>query len=593
VVLSTEELVRLTVAALLARTGEQQRDLAAGLGLSPTQLSRKQSRQRSWSLDDLDALSRHYGIPVPDLVCGPTHAVGKLPDDRLAEVIGGTQTLVPLEAEPLPDPVPSPPSADPSPPTGASPAPAEPLPLPVPEPPASEPTPAPAPTSVAPAPTALKSTPAPASAPAAVSTVPSPEPPAAESAPAPLPVLEPDLAPDGTTLFAEPAPCVLCGRPTPCRAGGRPQHVGGFCLDYPAPAPAADGAETPTDVASASASAGTAPAAAATLPPARSAPAGLGAAELVGAVRRRVTETLEAHEGDAETATAALIRRAIPDVMELFQRSRVGARYEHTIVMRGVDILTKKSQKGADQVWEARPKWANPEITREVKAGQGPFEVTVLDANAAYLAAFKSHLPIGMLKHDTTGAYDPKRAGVYLITPPTWEHPALPNPIGNRRETGPVWVTVSTLRLLLRLSGPKQGLCEAPVIHEAYVSGSSEGLLEKLRQALVEVRQAAIAAGDEVTLEYVKAMYSKFVSTLGESTANRDILRADWMHIIRAQAFTNLWLKAHKAHAAGLTVVKMQGTDELHLTGGDWRTVFSEGRGLTDMKLKNTYTIGG
>jgi hypothetical protein len=37
----------------------------------------------------------------------------------------------------------------------------------------------------------------------------------------------------------------------------------------------------------------------------------------------------------------------------------------------------------------------------------------------------------------------------------------------------------------------------------------------------------------------------------------------------------------------------MQGTDELHLTGGDWRTVFSEGRGLTDMKLKNTYTIGG
>jgi hypothetical protein len=549
VVIPTEELVRLTVAALLTRTGEQQRDLAAGLGLSPTQLSRKQSRQRSWSLDDLDALSRHYGIPVPDLVCGPTHAVAKLPADRLAAVLGGAQTLVPLEPAP----------AAPGPPSGT-----------------------PAPAGQVAAPPAAGAGPEETPQPVQAGQV--------ATSPAPVPVPDPDLAPDGSTLFAEPAPCVLCGQPTPCRAGGHPQHIGGFCLDNPAPA-----AVTPPEAApTAPETTAAAPAAASTTsPPARNAPAGLGGAELVGAIRRRVTQTLEAHGGDADAATAALIKRAVPDVMELFQRSRVGGRYEHTIVMRGVDILTKKSQKGADQIWEARPKWTNPDITREVKAGGGPFEVTVLDANAAFLAAFKSHLPIGMLKHDTTGVYDPKKAGVYLITPPAWEHSALPNPLGNRRETGPVWITVSTLRLLLRLSSPKHGLCDAPMIHEAYTSGSTEGLLEKLRQALAEARQAALTDGDEVTLEYVKAMYSKFVSTLGESTANREILRADWMHIIRAQAFTNLWLKAYKAHTAELTVVKMQGTDELHLAGGDWRTVVPEGRGLTDMKLKSTYTIGG
>ncbi|MFI0875120.1 acyltransferase [Streptomyces parvus] len=94
-----------------------------------------------------------------------------------------------------------------------------------------------------------------------------------------------------------------------------------------------------------------------------------------------------------------------------------------------------------------------------------------------------------------------------------------------------------------------------------------------------------------VVIEYVKSMYSKFVSTVGESTANRDIRRPDWMHIIRSQAFANLWLKAYKAHSAGLTVVEMSGTDELHVAG-DWRQVFPEGRDLAQVKAKSIYTLG-
>jgi hypothetical protein len=65
------------------------------------------------------------------------------------------------------------------------------------------------------------------------------------------------------------------------------------------------------------------------------------------------------------------------------------------------------------------------------------------------------------------------------------------------------------------------------------------------------------------------------------------------MHLIRSQAFANLWLKAYKAHEAGLTIVRMMGTDELHVTGGDWRRVFREGRRLTEVKVKEEYTIGG
>ncbi|MDF2273576.1 DNA-binding protein, partial [Streptomyces coacervatus] len=115
---------------------------------------------------------------------------------------------------------------------------------------------------------------------------------------------------------------------------------------------------------------------------------------------------------------------------------------------------------------------------------------------------------------------------------------------------------------------------------------------------LAAARETAIAEDDSITEEYVKAMYSKFVSTMGESIHNRALQRPDWMHIIHSQAYANLWGKAYKAHQAGLEVIAMMGTDELHVTG-DWRRVFSEGRGLAQMKIKHSdakasgeYTVG-
>jgi hypothetical protein len=33
------------------------------------------------------------------------------------------------------------------------------------------------------------------------------------------------------------------------------------------------------------------------------------------------------------------------------------------------------------------------------------------------------------------------------------------------------------------------------------------------------------------------------------------------------------------------------GTDELHVAG-DWRAVFAEGRGVTEVKVKDTYRVG-
>ncbi|MDT0347560.1 helix-turn-helix domain-containing protein [Streptomyces litchfieldiae] len=398
-------------------------------------------------------------------------------------------------------------------------------------------------------------------------------------------VVEPDRE-RGELVTGPAEPCVLCGRPTPYRGGGRPQHMGGLCLT---------GMGTPpTELLDAGVQESSA--AAAPVPVARSVPsvpvparAERPREDSGGLIARNVAKALEDNGGDVEAALAVLVRRAVPDGMALLNSTRVGSTYDFTnyINTDDVPVLKKPSRDGADAIWEGRPKWRN----RRVESGPAR-TVTALDVNGAYLSALKTHLPIGAPRHCATGEYDRKRSGVYLITPPEWAHEDLPSPLGNREEPGPLWVTDPTLRLLIRLSGPKVGLCAPPVIHESWTSGSSEALLERFRREMAAAREAAIESGDTVTLEYVKAMYSKFVSTIGESSANREMRRPDWMHIIRSQAFANLWLKAWKAHQAGLTLVRMMGTDELHVTGGDWRAVFTEGRKLTEVKLKNEYTIG-
>ncbi|MEU8763846.1 acyltransferase [Streptomyces sp. NPDC048659] len=554
-----EDILRLTVSALMTRTGERQGDLAAGLGQSQAQVSRKQAGKSHWSLEDVDLLAAHYGLNPLDLLAGPTHAVGVL-HGAAASLQGGVQALA----------VSNPPAAR------------------------------------------------------------RPSAPPAASAPEPEPEHKPERKPDQ----APGRPCVLCGRPATLELDGFPQHLTveecAAAIAETTPARQAETLPTPEPEPSAAPEpraevpeqahphphpdpdpdpqAQPQPQAAAqptphpdssldptpqTTPdprprPTRPAP-GYASGTLVEQIADRVHDVLAACSGEVEAAQAELIKMAIPDVMRLLKSSRVGGRYEHSEFPPTAEILRKKSQKGADDIWEGRPKWRNPALFAAAKKG-AEIEVTALDMNAAYLSAMKAWLPIGQLREEVGGAHDPKKAGVHLVTPAEWLHDDLPNPLGARIEPGELWVSESTLRLLLDCA--RQGLADAPVIHRSLVSGASEALLEKLRRALAETRKTALEAGDELTVAYVKAMYSKFVSTIGESSANREIRRPDWMHIIRSKAFANLWMKAHKAHKAGLQVVEISGTDELHIAG-DWRTVFPEGRELNQVKEKQTYVLGG
>lgn len=377
-----------------------------------------------------------------------------------------------------------------------------------------------------------------------------------------------DSGDDDVDVLTAPQPCVLCGEPARHQVAGFPQHLdpaecGSAEAAQPQPLPQSERGV-------------------------RVVPVGrrLQTADSPDLIGTAVASALAEHSGDVESATEALVKRAIPDAMTLLDHSRMGGRYDVVAHPWMPDVLRKQSSRGADQIWEARPKWSRSELPA------GKHEITALDINGAYLSALKTHLPLGQLEHSTGNHHDRRRAGIHLITPPDWEHDAyLPNPIGSRDEPGPLWVTESTLRLLLRISAPKYGLCDPPQIHESWTSGATEGLLEKFRIALKDARDRAIADNDDVTLEYVKAMYSKFVSTMGESNYNRELYRTDWMHLIRSQAFANLWWKAHRAYDEGLMVVRAMGTDELHVIG-DWRAVFAEGRGVTEVKVKDVYTVG-
>lgn len=585
--LSTLETLRLTVAALRQRTTESQAELAEGIGLTQDKVSRRQSGAQPWGLDEVDALARHWGLAPLDLLAGPTHAAQAMTWPRGTAAPQQQPTAVPVTFAPA-APAPAPhPRSDAPPRRGTRTEPYVPL-TPVPDHwvrPGQQPA-------------------APDIEHQAVAT-------GQPAAAAPLQGADYDRGPDGEPLEQPAAPCEHCGRPVRHRIAGRPLHLGGFCAPAPAIAPVQPAASAApavlAPVAEQPAPAAAVPAAAprqAARQAARRAPAATAAprAEYAGTGRdlgyyldlitSAVEQALEEHDGDTEAASAALEKKAIPNGMALFDATRVGAAYEHTVYPERLEFLSKKTRNGADEIWEGRHKWENGPLMQAVRRGEpAEVDVDVLDTNAAYCSALKTHLPIGALAHRPDGGFDPKRSGIYLLPKrPTWEHPHLPDPIGNRHETGPVLLDGATVRLLIRCH--KLDLIEAPHITEAWTSGASEGLLEKFRRVLTQARENAINDGDAITERYVKAIYAKFASTIGESTYNRDIRRPDWMHTIRSQAFANLWYKAHRAHEGGLTIVRLRGTDELHVTGEtDWRTVFTEGRLATQMKLKDQYTL--
>lgn len=89
---------------------------------------------------------------------------------------------------------------------------------------------------------------------------------------------------------------------------------------------------------------------------------------------------------------------------------------------------------------------------------------------------------------------------------------------------------------------------------------------------------------------YVRAIYLKFVATMGHSHYNRALSRPDWQLLIWQQAEVVRWKTVLKAHRAGLTIVRFD-SEGLHVIG-NWRAVLASGDDDGQVKLVRHYLAG-
>lgn len=72
---NTQTSIRMTIKLIMAMREETQGSLARSIGLSTTTVNAKQIGRSSWTLNDLDALAKHWEVSVIDLLKGAPHAL--------------------------------------------------------------------------------------------------------------------------------------------------------------------------------------------------------------------------------------------------------------------------------------------------------------------------------------------------------------------------------------------------------------------------------------------------------------------------------------------------------------------------------------
>ena len=81
-----EVMLRASIDAVRAVTGETFTDLGAAIGLSVALVGRRQRGVTPWSVAELGRLGEHWQIPPCALISSPSDALAELPPARVAEL---------------------------------------------------------------------------------------------------------------------------------------------------------------------------------------------------------------------------------------------------------------------------------------------------------------------------------------------------------------------------------------------------------------------------------------------------------------------------------------------------------------------------
>lgn len=211
--------------------------------------------------------------------------------------------------------------------------------------------------------------------------------------------------------------------------------------------------------------------------------------------------------------------------------------------------------------------------------------VTVLDVNAAYLAAIgsvkiaHSHL---VQTGRISGLPEPRKVapGYYLITVPYWAFSGtIVHPLGDsaRVETeSTLWVAAPVLVLLLELEDSGHlGHFEILDSWTAQVTGNFLSWSERLRSLRnecidrVETAQTEERRREELDrYDAFKQGYSAALSMMltGDKCLTR---RPDWTHTVHAHHAAATWRKAWRWTFTGKPIVAMGATDEIAVLSQD------------------------
>lgn len=244
--------------------------------------------------------------------------------------------------------------------------------------------------------------------------------------------------------------------------------------------------------------------------------------------------------------------------------------------------------------------------------------VTVLDVNAAYLAA------IGMVKvaHShlirTHGfAHLPGKRdvapGYYRITVPHWAFSGtIVHPLGDssRLQTElQLWITAPTLVLLLELG--EEGHIGGFEITDSWTAEVTTDFLswsERLRSVRTECLARIDMAQTDNGRKYAADRYDAFkqgysaalsMMLTGEKCLTR---RPDWAHTVYAAHAANTWRKAWRYTFTGASLVGMGAVDEISILTADMNAAIhrpkppfrydATGRVCGALKTKKTTVIG-
>jgi hypothetical protein len=174
------------------------------------------------------------------------------------------------------------------------------------------------------------------------------------------------------------------------------------------------------------------------------------------------------------------------------------------------------------------------------------------DGNKNYLPAYSEALvAVNELERVMYPEFDPKMAGLWLITVPTWPHKLLPAPVVHAASGSKTWVTTAIIRLYAEAGIEVE-------IQEAWIAQGTQykafrDFKETIHKAFKELEAGALDGSRKPVDPEERAVYNALKGTFRtlhgkfQDGTQKTIARPDWGYAIRDAAWTGILRKAYKA----------------------------------------------